>query len=191
MKIRPSNEFLLLFSLVSSSLSTSLGSASSGSSFSSVIQQISRHGQTTWSRSTNVVQQISRRGQASLTRSIPALSLYSGKEDLSTKTLEVASVKKRKRKIQIPKEQIQSGGFYYGVNTRTMAKATAKASPTDRKPKWSESTLEALEELKNIRQEMETMRKEIKTLRSKMIEDGDLEENQEEMKAKQRKRQKR
>eukprot|EP00339_Tiarina_fusa_P001323 CAMPEP_0117021212 /NCGR_PEP_ID=MMETSP0472-20121206/16029_1 /TAXON_ID=693140 ORGANISM="Tiarina fusus, Strain LIS" /NCGR_SAMPLE_ID=MMETSP0472 /ASSEMBLY_ACC=CAM_ASM_000603 /LENGTH=537 /DNA_ID=CAMNT_0004726629 /DNA_START=99 /DNA_END=1712 /DNA_ORIENTATION=- len=203
MRVLPSKELVLLLSLIvfSSSFSTCLASATSGngsgpsSSFSDVVSQISRQGQATWSRSTNAVQQImSNRGQATLTRSIPALSLYNGEKDLTRKTLEVSSVKrKRRRQLQIPKEQLKGGGFYYGVSTKTLTKASTPSTAA-KKPKLSDSMFEALEELKYLRLEMETMRKEMQTLRQKMIEDGDLEENPEEMKAKQlamnRKRQK-
>jgi hypothetical protein len=194
MRARPSKTIVLLFSLLSSSFSTSLGSsATGGPSFSNVVNHMSRHGQATWSRSTNVVHQISRRGQATLTQSIPALSLYSGEKDLSRQTLEVASVKRKRRKLQIPKEKLQGGGFYYGVTPKTLSKAITPSTAA-RKPNLSESMFEALEELKYLRQEMETMRKEMQSLRHKMVEDGELEENPEELKANQlainRKRQK-
>jgi hypothetical protein len=88
---------------------------------------------------------------------------------------------------------LKGGGFYYGVTAKTLSTATA-ASTAERKPNLSESMFEALEELKYLRQEMETMRKDMQKLRQKMVEDGDLEEDPEEMKAKQlvmnRKRQK-
>ena len=74
------------------------------------------------------------------------------------------------------------GGIYYGITSQTFHKANT--TPVDkRRPRLSDSMLEALEELKIMRLEMEMMRKEMQSLKRKMISNGELDEDPEEAQA--------
>lgn len=143
----------------------------------------------------NVIQSISRRGHITLTRSVPALSVYrvrSGSLESSNarrksylkETIEVSTkARRKKRKLNLPSvdksELVKSGGFYYGITSNTLSKASA-ANNSKPRPKLADSMFEALEELKIMRLEMETMRKEMQILKRRMITDGELEEDSEE-----------
>jgi hypothetical protein len=163
---------------------------------STILSESLRSGSVAASPFSDVVQSISRRSHSTLARSVPALSVYRVPQGSSLgskngvrhfhETIEVAATKKRKRrKLNLPsvdKSQLEGGGFYYGITTQTLSKTTT-ASDLKKRPSISDSMYEALEELKMMRMEMETMRKEMQTLKRKMIADGDIEEDSEEIQA--------
>jgi len=144
----------------------------------------------------DVVQSISRRSHSTLARSVPALSVYHVPQGSSSslgssgvrkyrETIEVATKKRKRRTLNLPsvdKSQFESGGFYYGITSQTLSKAST-ASDSKKRPRLSDSMYEALEELRMMRMEMEAMRKEMQTLKRKMVADGDIEEDSEEIKA--------
>ena len=133
----------------------------------------------------HVVERISRRGLAALTKSYHALHVYQGPvKDASShsgKTIEVA-VKTLRKKIKLPKfeglvvdkKKLQTGGFYYGITQKTFEAATRPLE--NRRLSVRDSMMEALEELRIMRQEMEKMRKEMERIKRKMIADGELED---------------
>ena len=78
----------------------------------------------------------------------------------------------------------QMGGIYYGITSQTFHKAnTTPVDANKKRPRLSDSMLEALEELKIMRLEMEMMRKEMQSFKRKMISIGDLDEDPEEAQA--------
>ncbi len=138
----------------------------------------------------DIVQSISRRGHATLARSVPALSVYHVPQGSSMnacerrqhEVIEVVATIRKKRRLNLPtvdKSHLQSGGFYYGIASKTLSKASA-GGESKRRPTLSDSMYEAVEELRKMRIEMEAMKKEMQTLKRKMIDDGDLEEDSEE-----------
>eukprot|EP00980_Cylindrotheca_fusiformis_P028394 scaffold22596_cov131-Cylindrotheca_fusiformis.AAC.23 len=136
-----------------------------------------------------LTQAVSRRSLYSFSRSIPALSVWTSRRGSTThsKSVEVAVKKRRRPNITFPTIDVRSGllsgsGFYYGIASDTLSKASS--GEPKRRRNLSDSMYEALEELKFLRQEMETMRKEVQSLRGKMLVDGDIEVDSEEEKAK-------
>jgi hypothetical protein len=115
-----------------------------------------------------------------ITQSIPALSIYRGQKENSIhqQTMEVAVKKKvlRKLKLKLPqvsKQQLEDGGFYYGITSKTYGKA---AKPQEFKPlSIKESMHEALQELRSMRLEMERMRVQVELLKGKMMGEEDTE----------------
>ena len=101
--------------------------------------------------------------------------------------------KRKKRRMNLPsvdKSQLESGGFYFGLTTKTLSQAST-GNESKRKPSLSDSMSEALEELRRMRLEMEAMRKEMQTLKRKMMSEGDLETDSEEARAQARQAKKR
>ena len=129
-------------------------------------------------------QEVRQNGSGS-THSIPALNVIRSKS--SSDVLEVAAVKQKKPPRQrrrpriIDTEQakkaiIESGGFYYGVSTETLTKATKNDPSKPRPPKLTESMDEALKELRFLREEMGTVKQELKRLKSTINGEELLEE---------------
>jgi hypothetical protein len=100
--------------------------------------------------------------------------------------LEVAAVKTRKLEIQIPKLKLDlpkldlpsfsSTGFYYGITSDSLSKATPKKKRVD----VGDTVLETLEELRSMRREMETLRREMQAMKKQIVggEGDDLEQKQ-------------
>jgi hypothetical protein len=150
---------IFLLTLLASTTSPACGSAPNpSSSLSKAIQGISRN----------------RHIHTAITRSIPALSIYRGQKENSPahQTMEVAVVKKVRRKLklklpQVPKQQLEQGGFYYGITPKTYGKAV---TPQEQRPlSMKESMQEALQELRSMRLEMERMRVQMEFLKKKML----------------------
>jgi len=128
----------------------------------------------------DIVQEISRRGQMTLTRSISALRVTAKRidsingerqtlwKDTLAETVQVNIIgKTRIRNIL----DFQKPGFYYGINPDTMM--PKKKDDRNRPPKLKDTMIEALEELKIIRQEMERMRVEMEQLKRKLVGEDD------------------
>ena len=136
-----------------------------------------------------------RRGQLQTTllsdRSRPSLNQYSNDQHHGQCVLETSTKRKRRRTSAIleqlsngkeiieqihPREQLATGGFYYGVSEKTMNKANTAGGGDGKRRKVSKDDMSEalLEELKYLRIEMERMRQDMQTLKQRMIEDGEI-----------------
>jgi cell division septum initiation protein DivIVA len=79
---------------------------------------------------------------------------------------------------EISSRLLDNGGFYYGIDPKTLGSYTSTSSDKktkQRPPKLKDSMYEALEELRILRQEMERMNKELHSLKLKMMGEEDEE----------------
>ena len=99
----------------------------------------------------DIAESISRRGYSTLARSVPALSVYhvppgfkswngdNSSRKFDNQVIEVSTAtttKRKKRRMNLPsvdRSQLESGGFYYGITTKTLSQA-GSGNESKRKP---------------------------------------------------------